>query len=112
MKFGGTSVADAERIKRAARRIVAARELGHRVVAVLSARGKTTDELISMLAGLWELVPWLRQWHNEIDPVFGERLGEFFASYTQSEAIALGCTTDDLTAWRAPAPVKRGRKKS
>jgi aspartate kinase len=48
MKFGGTSVADAERIKRAARRIVAAREQGHRVVAVLSARGKTTDELISM----------------------------------------------------------------
>ena len=48
MKFGGTSVADAERIKRAARRIVAAREQGQRVVAVLSARGKTTDELISM----------------------------------------------------------------
>ena len=48
MKFGGTSVADAERIKRAARRIVSAREQGHRVVAVLSARGKTTDELISM----------------------------------------------------------------
>jgi aspartate kinase len=48
MKFGGTSVADAERIKRAARRIVAQRELGHRVVAVLSARGKTTDELIRM----------------------------------------------------------------
>ncbi len=48
MKFGGTSVADAERLKRAARRIVSAREQGHRVVAVLSARGKTTDELISM----------------------------------------------------------------
>jgi aspartate kinase len=48
MKFGGTSVADAERIKRAARRIVAAREQGRRVVAVLSARGKTTDELIGM----------------------------------------------------------------
>ncbi len=47
MKFGGTSVADAERIKRAARRIVAQRERGHRVVAVLSARGKTTDELIA-----------------------------------------------------------------
>jgi aspartate kinase len=47
MKFGGTSVADAERIKRAARRIVAAREQGNRVVAVLSARGKTTDELIA-----------------------------------------------------------------
>ena len=48
MKFGGTSVADAERIKRAARRIVAAREEGRRVVAVLSARGKTTDDLVAM----------------------------------------------------------------
>src|SRR6267143_3141646 len=48
MKFGGSSVADAERIKRAARRIVEKREAGDRVVAVLSARGKTTDELIAM----------------------------------------------------------------
>src|ERR687895_351858 len=47
MKFGGTSVADAERLKRAAQRIVAKREQGNRVVAVLSARGKTTDDLIS-----------------------------------------------------------------
>jgi aspartate kinase len=48
MKFGGTSVADAARIKHAAQRIVAAREEGARVVAVLSARGKTTDELVAM----------------------------------------------------------------
>jgi aspartate kinase len=48
MKFGGTSVADAERLKRAATRIVRAREQGHQVLAVLSARGKTTDELVSM----------------------------------------------------------------
>jgi aspartate kinase len=47
MKFGGTSVAGAEEIKRAARRIVAARDAGNRVVAVLSARGKTTDELVA-----------------------------------------------------------------
>ena len=47
MKFGGTSVAGAEELKRAARRIVAAREEGARVVAVLSARGKTTDELVA-----------------------------------------------------------------
>jgi aspartate kinase len=46
MKFGGTSVAGPEQIKRAAGRIVAAREAGNRVVAVLSARGKTTDELV------------------------------------------------------------------
>jgi aspartate kinase len=48
MKFGGTSVAGPEDIKRAARRIVTAREQGKGVVAVLSARGKTTDELLEM----------------------------------------------------------------
>jgi aspartate kinase len=47
MKFGGTSVAGPDQIKHAARRIVAAREKGKRVVAVLSARGKTTDELVA-----------------------------------------------------------------
>jgi aspartate kinase len=48
MKFGGTSVAEPDDIRRAAQRIVAARERGNRVVAVLSARGKTTDELAAM----------------------------------------------------------------
>jgi aspartate kinase len=48
MKFGGTSVAEPDDIKRAAQRIVAARERGNRVVAVLSARGKTTDQLAAM----------------------------------------------------------------
>jgi aspartate kinase len=48
MKFGGTSVAEAEAIKRAAGRIVAARERGSRVIAVLSARGKSTDDLVAM----------------------------------------------------------------
>ena len=47
MKFGGTSVAGPEQIKRAAGRMVAAREAGNSVVAVLSARGKTTDELVA-----------------------------------------------------------------
>src|SRR5262245_65492714 len=46
MKFGGTSVAGTEELRRAAERIVAAREQGQRVVAVLSARGKTTDRLV------------------------------------------------------------------
>jgi aspartate kinase len=48
MKFGGTSVAEPDDIRRAAGRIVAARQAGKRVVAVLSARGKTTDELVHM----------------------------------------------------------------
>jgi aspartate kinase len=48
MKFGGSSVAEPDDIRRAARRIVIARENGHRVVAVLSARGRHTDELVAM----------------------------------------------------------------
>jgi len=48
MKFGGTSVADAERITRAAQRIVQSAEDGNSVVAVLSAQGRHTDELLSL----------------------------------------------------------------
>ncbi len=48
MKFGGTSVADPEKLKGVARRLVAAREDGTRVVAVLSAMGRTTDELLDL----------------------------------------------------------------
>ena len=47
-KFGGTSVADAGRIRGAARRAVAAHRAGHQVVVVVSARGKKTDELVSL----------------------------------------------------------------
>jgi len=50
MKFGGSSVADAQRIKAAAARIADRRKAGDRVVAVLSARGDTTDELLQMAA--------------------------------------------------------------
>jgi aspartate kinase len=48
MKFGGTSVADPDRLVGVARRLVAAREAGNRVVAVLSAMGSTTDELVAL----------------------------------------------------------------
>lgn len=49
-KFGGTSVADVARIKNAASRAVAAHRGGHQVVVVVSARGKKTDELVSLAA--------------------------------------------------------------
>lgn len=49
-KFGGTSVADADRIRRAAMRAVETKRAGHQVVMVVSARGKKTDELVSLAA--------------------------------------------------------------
>ena len=48
MKFGGTSVADPDRIRRAARRVAEAKADGHQVAVVVSAMGQTTDELIGL----------------------------------------------------------------
>jgi len=48
MKFGGSSVADADKIKNVARRMVAMRQRGKRVVGTVSAMGKTTDGLIEL----------------------------------------------------------------
>ncbi len=71
MKFGGTSVADAECIKRVARRIVDAYRSGHPVVAVVSARGDTTDELIELAREISENPP-----EREMDMLLsaGERI--------------------------------------
>jgi aspartate kinase len=48
MKFGGSSVADPDKIKHVARRLVEARERGVRVVATVSAMGDTTDGLVEL----------------------------------------------------------------
>jgi aspartate kinase len=56
-KFGGTSVADAQKIHRAAKRAIAAKETGHEVVVVVSAMGHTTDELIDLARHVCENPP-------------------------------------------------------
>ena len=48
MKFGGSSVADAGKIRAAARRAIRTQKQGHRVVMVVSAMGKTTDEFCEL----------------------------------------------------------------
>ncbi len=56
-KFGGSSVATAERIKAAARRAIRARQAGKQVVVVVSARGDTTDDLIELAQEISEQPP-------------------------------------------------------
>jgi aspartate kinase len=56
-KYGGSSVADADGIKRVAQRIVATRKAGHSVVVVVSAMGDTTDELLDLAAQVSPLPP-------------------------------------------------------
>jgi len=56
-KYGGSSVSDAERIKRVAERIVATRKAGHEVCVVVSAMGDTTDELLELAQQVSPLPP-------------------------------------------------------
>ncbi len=56
-KYGGSSVSDAERIKRVAERIVATRKAGHDVCVVVSAMGDTTDELLELAQQVSPLPP-------------------------------------------------------
>ena len=75
--------------------------------------GWPPERLQPLLAGLLELVPWLEQWHNELDPIYGERMGDYYTGFVAEEARALGLTLDDLRAWKqAATSAKRGRKKS
>lgn len=101
MKFGGTSVGDTDKLKRVAERLVAAREAGTKVVAVLSAMGKTTDELIRLAH---EVSPSPHPREYDLLVSTGERisnalcamaihdLGHEAVSFTGSQA---GIVTDD-----------------
>ncbi len=74
--------------------------------------GWPPERLQPLLAGLLELVPWLEQWHNEVDPVYGERMGHYYKGFVSEEARAQGFTLDDLKAWKpAVVAATRGRKK-
>jgi aspartate kinase len=101
-KYGGSSVADAEGIKRVAKRIVATKRAGNQVVVVVSAMGDTTDELIDLANGVSPAPP-----GRELDMLLtsGERismallamaiatLGMEARSFTGSQA---GVITDDV----------------
>ena len=57
-------------------------------------------KLGKLLAGILELIPWLKQWHNDVDPEYGTRMGDFFESFMHAEMAGLGLTMDDLQAIR------------
>ncbi len=58
--------------------------------------GASDAKLLLVLAGLQQLIPWLLQWHNDLNPDFGVRMGEYFRDYAAQEARRLGKTEDDL----------------
>lgn len=82
-------------------------------VEVKENEGWDAERLQPLLAGLLELVPWLEQWHNDIDPAYGERMGTYYRGFVTDEARELGFTLEDLRAWKpVVTAAKRGRKKA
>jgi hypothetical protein len=71
--------------------------------------GWSDERLLPLLAGVLELLPWLLQWHNALDPRYGMGLGDFFRSFVEEEARRMGKTLDEVRAWQPPA--KPGRRK-
>jgi aspartate kinase len=96
MKFGGSSVGDAERMKRVANRIVERAREGHQCVVVVSAMGDTTDELIDLSRALCEGIPSPR----EMDMLL--TTGEQVSCALLAMAIqSRGCKAVSYTGWQA-----------
>jgi hypothetical protein len=75
--------------------------------------GWQAERLKPLLAGIGELLPWLKQWHNDINPTFNERMGDFFETFLRSEIQKHGLTREDLAAWEPPATrTRRGRRRA
>jgi hypothetical protein len=76
--------------------------------------GWDAKRLTPLLAGLDQLLPWIHQWHPEIDAEFGETAGQSFQTMLEHDAHELGLTVEDIRNWTPPERVKKatkGRKK-
>jgi hypothetical protein len=92
-----------------------ARALAAWYTEVAAQEGWSVERLKPLLAGLAELIPWLKQWHNDINPEFNERMGDFFDVFLQGQLQQHGLTRDDLERWTPPTirHVRRqGRRRS
>ena len=75
--------------------------------------GREDPRLVPLLACLIELLPWLKQWHNEVDPEFGVPMGDYFEGFLQEESRNLGLTLDEIKAWQpAQRTAGRGRRRA
>jgi hypothetical protein len=74
--------------------------------------GWDAPRLLPLLAGLRELLFWITLWHDAPDPdLDGARAGQVWAEFLEGERAYVGCSEDDLRAWRPAAKVRKGRAK-
>jgi hypothetical protein len=71
--------------------------------------GWTANRLTPLLAGLDQLLPWIHQWHPEIDKEFGETAGQSYQTMLEHDAHELGLTLDEIRQWTPPATTTRRR---
>src|SRR5205823_9671294 len=88
-----------------------AKALATYYVQMKESEGWSKERLRPLLAGLLELLPWLKQWHNEVDPEYGQRMGEFYEGFVDEEARALGFTREAVRAWSPDVSAKAKTKK-
>lgn len=94
-KYGGTSLADADRIRAAACRLVEAARAGHQVVAVVSAQGDLTDRLVEKIHSLTD-TPSPRE--SDACLSAGEQISAALVAMAVEEQ---GCGAVSLTGWQA-----------
>ena len=94
-KFGGTSVADAQRISRAAQKLVASAQKGNRVVGVVSAQGDLTDRLLEKIAAV---TPSPSKRESDACVSAGEQIS---AALLAMAVQRLGREAVSLTGWQA-----------
>jgi hypothetical protein len=70
----------------------------------------TMADFDALLAGLHELAPWVRQWHNEIDAEYGESVADTIDEELNARLAEHHLTVVDLTGWRPAAAPTRGRR--
>jgi hypothetical protein len=89
-----------------------AKALATYYVQMNESEGWNRERLTPLLAGLLELLPWILQWHNDVDPEYGQRMGEYYAGFVDEEARALGLMRETIRAWTPPAAASRRRARS
>ncbi|WP_115537933.1 BREX-2 system adenine-specific DNA-methyltransferase PglX, partial [Frankia canadensis] len=70
--------------------------------------GWDAERLTPILAGLREVMPWVRQWHNDVDPLYDGSPAEVYDAFLAETMGRHALTADTLTGWRPPAAT-RGR---